>query len=245
MATPGDDSPLVAAPAQPGQGALSGRRRSHWATRTYLVAIIVLTVLTLLGASVYAFLWSSSHARSAAVQSMDFRAGRAAEHVSSAVVTTRTTVSSVADQPGISAVFQDADGCQLTATGLPAFSSVRLDLVAADGAVVCSSDPAVTKKPRVHAGSDWLTEAMSRGPLVRWDGQDAVTGQPSIVVSSPVQKGNRTVGPVVGFLHLPLVGDDVAKDLEGARGSTFTLVDTTDNRVVSTSALPVGSAITG
>jgi diguanylate cyclase (GGDEF)-like protein len=231
MATRGDHGASFGVPSLP---AAHGRRL-HWATRTYLVATIVITLLVLLGASAYAYLWSSSHARSAAVQSMDFRAGRAAEHVSSAVTTTRDTVSSVGKQPGLSTVFHDAEGCQLTATGSDAFSSVRLDLVGADGRVVCSSDPAVTKKGKVHAGSDWLAEAMSGGTHVRWEGHDAVTGQPSVVVSSTVQDGGRTVGSVVGFLHLPSVGTDVAKDLEGARGTTFTVVDTTDHRVVSAS----------
>jgi diguanylate cyclase (GGDEF)-like protein len=228
----------------PSDAPLPRARRGPWTTRTYLVWTIVVTMIAITGASAYAYAWSTSHARSSAVDSMTFRAARAAHHVTSGVDTARETVQELAQQPGIDVVFQNADGCRLTATGTPAFSSVRLDIVAPDGEVVCSSEPAVTQQRRVHAGSDWIGEAMQDGTHVRWDAHDEVTGGTAVVVSSPVRADGRTVGSVVAFLHLASVAHDVAKDLEGVRGTAFAVVDTTDHTVLSSSLLSAGEDAT-
>ena len=237
-----DDEPRAVLSAP--KAAASPRARTPWTTRTYLVWTIVVTMLAITGASAYAYVWSTSHARSEAVDSMTFRADRAAHHITSGVDTARDTVEEVAQQPGIDVVFQNADGCRLTATGTPAFSSVRLDIVAPDGEVVCSSEPAVTQQPTVHAGSDWIGEAMEDGTHVRWDGRDAVSGGTAVVVSSAVRHDGRTVGSVVAFLHLASVAHDVGKDLEGVRGTAFAVVDRTDHKVFSSSLMPAGDVTT-
>jgi diguanylate cyclase (GGDEF)-like protein len=233
--------------ALPRRRTASGQRasgRGPWTTRTYLVLTIVVTLLSLAGATAYAFAWSSGHARSAALDSMNFRADRAATHMTSGVTLARDTVRNLALQEGIEAVFVTPEGCRLTASGSAAFSSVRLDIVAPDGDVVCSSDPAVTKRPAVHAGSGWLSGAMANGSQVRWDGLDAVTGGAAVVVSSSVWRHGRVVGSIVCFLHLSSVADDVARDLQGVRGTAFAVVDTTDGHVVSSSLMPAGDVVT-
>jgi len=210
--------------------------RTPWTARAYLVCTIVIALLVLTGATAYAFVWSTNHARATAQDSMTFRAQRAAHHIDSGVSLARDTVRNVAEQPGIDAVFKDSDGCQLTASGSAAFASVRLDIVAPNGDVVCSSEPEVTTRHAVHAGSDWLGEAMREGTHVRWGGHDAVVdGGTAVVVSSAVQRGNQVVGSVVAFLHLGTVASDVARDLEGVRGTAFALVDRADGRVLSSS----------
>jgi diguanylate cyclase (GGDEF)-like protein len=238
----GGDEPRAVLPAR--TPAALRRARAPWSTRTYLVWTIVVTMLAITGASAYAYVWSTGHARSEAVESMTFRADRAAQHITSGVDAARDTVQELAQQPGIDVVFKDADGCRLTATGTPAFSSVRLDIVAPDGAVVCSSEPAVTQQRRVHAGSDWIAEAMEDGTHVRWDGHDAVTGGTAVVVSSAVRRDGRTVGSIVAVLHLASVAHDVAKDLEDVRGTAFAVVDTTDHTVLSSSLLSAVEDVT-
>jgi diguanylate cyclase (GGDEF)-like protein len=244
MSTRGGDGggrPVLPASAT----SVGSSRRAPWTTRTYLVWIIVVSLVALLGASAYAFTWSSRHARSTAVESMDFRSSRAAAHISSGVTVARDTVHNLAQQAGIEAVFDNADGCRLTATGSAAFSQVRLDIVSPKGDVVCSSDDAATKTKGVHASSDWFAAAFTDGTHVRWDGRDAVSGQESVVVSNPIQRDGQTVGAVVAFLQLPTVASDVAKDLEGVRGAVFTLVDVDGGRVLSSSAVPQWHQVTG
>jgi diguanylate cyclase (GGDEF)-like protein len=243
MAVTGGARPQAALSSHQPAGA-STSRRTPWTTRTYLVWTIVITLLTITGASAYAYVWSTDHARSAAKDSMTFRANRAAHHITSGVDTARDTVLNLAEQRGIEAVFQNADGCTLTASGSAAFSSVRVDIVAPDGEVVCSSEPAVTQQRRPHAGSDWIDEAMQGGTHVRWDAHDTVSGGAAVVVSSTVRREGRTVGSVVGFLQLSSVARDVAKDLEGVRGTAFALVDRSDNKVLSSSLVPAGRDIT-
>jgi diguanylate cyclase (GGDEF)-like protein len=173
---------------------------------------------------------------------MNFRAERAATHMTSGVTLARDTVRNLAIQDGIEAVFATPEGCRLTASGSAAFSSVRLDIVAPNGDVVCSSEPAVTRRPAVHAGSDWMRGAMANGSQVRWDGHDAVTGGAAVVVSSSVWRHGRAVGSIVCFLQLSSVADDVARDLQGVRGTAFAVVNRTDGRVVSSSLMPAGDA---
>jgi diguanylate cyclase (GGDEF)-like protein len=239
MATRGGDGEQ-----QPGLPTLSTVRRTPFTTRAYLVGILTVSLLALVGASVYAYVWSTKHATSGAVDSMTFRSSRAAQHIAAGVTSAKDTVSGLAQQGGVERVFDDPTGCQLTATGSAAFSSVRLDIVAPDGTVVCSSDPGTTVSKRLHAGSDWLAQAMQPGTHVRWDGHDAVGDVLSVVVSNPVEKDGAVVGVVVGFLHLPHVALDVAQDLQGVQGATFTLVDHGTGRVVS-SSVPTGASADG
>jgi diguanylate cyclase (GGDEF)-like protein len=232
--TGGGDGPR---PPLPGRlAAEQAGRRLPWTTRAYVVCTIVVTLLVLTGATAYAFVWSTDHARSSAMDSMSFRAQRAAHHIDSGVSTARDTVLNVAQQPGIDAVFTDSDGCRLTASGSSAFSSVRLDIVAPNGDVVCSSEEEVTTRRAVHAGSDWLAESMQSGTHVRWGGHDAAAdGGSAVVVSSAIHRDGQVVGSVVAFLHLGTVARDVARDLEGVRGTAFALVDRTDGHVLSSS----------
>jgi diguanylate cyclase (GGDEF)-like protein len=210
--------------------------RSAWTARTYLVCTIVVALVVLSGATAYAFVWSTNHARASAHDSMTFRAERAAQHVNSGVTLARDAVRNLAEQPGIDAVFTNSDGCRLTASGSSAFASVRLDIVAPNGDVVCSSQPDVMAKHAVHAGSDWLGEALRDGIHVQWSGHDAAAdGGAALVVSDAILRGNKVVGAVVAFLHLKTVATDVARDLEGVRGTAFALVDRDDGRVLSSS----------
>jgi diguanylate cyclase (GGDEF)-like protein len=223
-------------PRLPDRRAPEGTGRTPWTARTYLVCTIVVALLVLTGATAYAFVWSANHARASAQDSMTFRAQRAAHHIDSGVSLASDTVRNVAAQPGIAEVFTNADGCRLTASGSAAFASVRVDIVALNGDVVCSSQPEITKRHNVHAGSDWLGEAMREGTHVRWGGHDAAAGGgDAVVVSSAIHRGNQVVGSVVAFLHLKSVASDVARDLEGVRGTAFALVDRTDGRVFSSS----------
>jgi diguanylate cyclase (GGDEF)-like protein len=231
----GGDRSRSVVPAHPVARATTSRR-APWTTRAYLVCTIVVTLLVLAGATVYTFVWSTDHARSTALDSMAFRAERAAHHIDSGVSIADETVRNLAEQPGIDAVFVSSDGCQLTASGSAAFSSVRVDIVAPNGTVVCSSEPEATKKRGVHAGSDWLGEALQDGTHVRWGGHDAVVGgATAVVVSNPIHRDGQVVGSVVAFLHLSSVANDVARDLEGVRGTAFALVDRADGRVLSSS----------
>jgi diguanylate cyclase (GGDEF)-like protein len=223
----------------------SRSRRTPWTTRAYLVWIVILTMVALVGASTYAFVWSTRHAASDARESMDFRASRAAEHMTSGVTSARDTVNGLAHQQGIEAVFDNAEGCQLTASGSTAFPSVRLDIVAPNGDVVCSSDPKATSAKGLHASSAWFDQAMTDTTQVVWDGVDPVTDQPAVVVSSGVQREGRTAGAVVGFLHLPEVAGSVAEDLQGVRGTAFTVVQASSGRVLSSSSVPVDHEVTG
>jgi diguanylate cyclase (GGDEF)-like protein len=208
-----------------------------WPVRTYLLLIVAVAVAAVTAATGYGFAWSSGQARDDATREMALQSQRAAQSISSAIVTGRKTVDALAAQPGLDKVFANPAGCQLSADGDGAFASVRLDLVSTQGKVACTSRPSPKlTASRVHAGSDWLPAALrGQGTAVDWTAVDAATGRAAVLITAPIRRGTRTVGAVSLFLHVPQVAPNLARTVAGIRHESFTIVDRTRHTVLSTS----------
>jgi diguanylate cyclase (GGDEF)-like protein len=219
-------------------GAASAR---HWPVRGYLMIIAAISLAALVAGSWYGFSWASAHARSAALSEMSFQSDRAAESLSEGIAQGKSSVADLAGQQGLAAVFTSRSGgagCTLTASGGGPFPSVRLDIVAANGRVGCSS----SKAPQVfdgdvHAGSSWLASGMAApSTVVVWNVNDAVTGEPSVVVTAPVDGADgQPAGAIALFMHIGPSAAALAHDLAGSEQGRFTLVDEASGRVLSSS----------
>ena len=204
--------------------------------------IVVAAVVAVTAGSVYGFWWSAREARIDARQDMAIQARRAASSIGSSLALATRTVEGLAAQPGLVEVIAHPKGCTLASDGVGPFGSVRLDIVGADGRVACSSDPAaIAASSRAHGGSEWLAAALrSRKVIVNWGATDAVAGQPSVVVASPLRKAGVPAGAVVLLLHVPEAGAALVRDYSGPEHASFTLVDRA--RVVVSSSETRGRA---
>ncbi|MGH3658781.1 MAG: hypothetical protein ACRDUA_19170, partial [Micromonosporaceae bacterium] len=212
--------------------------RAPWSVKRYLTLTSVIAVLALVAGCWYGFAFSAGRARADALTELKFQSDRAAVAVAESVTTGEDTVRALAGQPGLEAVFATRDnGCSLTAGGAGAFRSVRLDIVSAQGTTGCSSGTATRVfASHVHRGSDWLGQAMdATGTTVVWDARDEVTGRSAVVVTAPVVAGDRPVGAIALFLHVPKVASALAHDFAGSERAAFTVVDVESRRLLSSS----------
>jgi diguanylate cyclase (GGDEF)-like protein len=224
-------------PGRPRVGISRGRSSRHWSVRTYLIVIVVAAVVAVAAASVAGFVWSGGQARDEATRDMTLQARRAASSIASSIDAGKRTVAGLAAQPGLSAVFAKPVACNLSAEGSGAFPSVRLDIVAPDGRVACSSDASrVVSSGGVHRGSAWLRDALGAPAVsVHWSTTDAALHKAAVAVTAPVANAGRTVGTVVLFMHVPQSAEALAHDVAGFEDGSFTLVDRAAHTVVSAS----------
>jgi diguanylate cyclase (GGDEF)-like protein len=211
--------------------------RRRWSVRTYLILIVAAALAAVATASAYGFLWSAGQARDDATQEMTLQAQRAASSIATSVAASKDTVAGLAAQPGLSALFSQPKACQLSAEGSGAFPSVRLDIVAPDGRVACSSDlsPAVSTGA-VHRGSEWLRDALrSSVASVEWNATDAAAGKAAVAVTAPVMSSGAPAGIVVLFMHVPDAAPALRRDVAGLEQASFTVVDAATHDVLSAS----------
>jgi diguanylate cyclase (GGDEF)-like protein len=198
-----------------------------------MVIIAVLASTTVLAASGYGFVWSARQARHAAQTDLSYRAERAASGVTAAKEQLISALERLAANPAMQSVVRgQGDGCVLQAPTDDVFASVRIEVVAADGQVKCSSNFRLSLGS--HAGSTWLAKAIDGdSPMVLWDAVDPMTDAPSVVVATPLKAGGATVGAAAAFLYLPSVGATIAHDERGALPLEYVLEDRGSLRVLS------------
>ncbi|MDX6686803.1 MAG: hypothetical protein QOF86_2931, partial [Baekduia sp.] len=132
------------------RGAGATRPATPWSVRAYLLSIVAVAVAAVLAALGYGFFWSAHQARDKAQSAMELQSRRGATELGTAVAAGRKTVDALVAQKGLDVLFSNqtaARACQLSADGVGPFSSVRLDMVAPDGTVACTS----ARSPRVSA----------------------------------------------------------------------------------------------
>src|SRR3546814_14745350 len=83
------------------------------------------------------------------------------------------------------------EGCSLTFNSIGPFSAGRLDVVTADGRVVCSSGE--VSGSVLPADTEWLSSSGPE-PVVHGPIDDAELGEPSLVVVVPIRSEGRRVG---------------------------------------------------
>jgi PAS domain S-box-containing protein len=202
-----------------------GRAARGWPLRRYLVGLVALFFLAA-GAGIWSgWVQAERDGLSAARGDAQYGAGLAAGQIGLQVTAVRGAVGQVASAPGVARIFADPRECQL------AFSSGgrgHLDVLRADGTVVCSSLPRSRRDPGSYAGAPWLPAALGAARTVA-PVLDDRTGRPALMVTAPI--AGR--GAVAAFVDLPALGASVAAMAGGARGLELLLVTADSTRILT------------
>ena len=190
--------------------------------RAYVAGLVVLFMAVAAVNVVYQRQASLRNARQSALAGAGYAAQVAADQIGATLTTARAEVAAVATQPTIRQAFgpAGATGCALQFGGAAEFSTGHINIVRADGAVVCSSLP--PRRSPGYAGAKWLAAAL-KGPVLSAPTADARTGQQTVVIAAPVPGK----GAVAVFLNLAPLGPTLATELGGASSREFVVTTTT------------------
>src|SRR3546814_1563456 len=163
------------------------------------------------GTTLFARERSLDEVRDQAQRDVEFLARRAAENIESGLATAEEGVVTLAANPAFMSLFQPdvPEGCSLTFNSIGPFSAGRLDVVTADGRVVCSSGE--VSGSGLPADTEWLSSSGPE-PVVHGPIDDAELGEPSLVVVVPI----GDVGLVAGFLGVESARSRLQEDLADA-----------------------------
>jgi PAS domain S-box-containing protein len=222
MAVAAGQSSPTPADRRPGRG---------WRLRTYLVALVVLFVLTAGTGVLYGWAQAERDATLAAAGDAEFGAGLAAAGLGTNVATLRATVAQLAASPQIQHVFDNPAGCSLAFDTADGPDAGHLDLVRPDGSVACSSRTVTGADREVYRAADWLAGALWT-PAVTAPVRDARTGHASVLATADV----AGAGFVAGFVSLERLGTSLRTHYGGPRSLEF-LITTDDGGVVLTRSI--------
>jgi diguanylate cyclase (GGDEF)-like protein len=165
-----------------------------------------------------------------------YQAGVAAKSVAGSFALGQSHVTSLAANPKAAPVFADPSSCQLS-FDLALFPRSRLDVVATDGQIVCSSVTLDGAAP-THAGASWLAGlATARGPFQTGTFLDRRTGGPAVGFGVPVADGSgRVLGAVVLIIPTTRIASRLAEGFAGPRGYLFALLDSASGSAASVSS---------
>jgi PAS domain S-box-containing protein len=223
----------------------SGRSvRRAWPLHFYLSVLVVLFIAAASAGAVFGGQQAEHDARLAAEVDASFWARAAAKETADEVALVQQQVDTTAASPGIDQLFVSSEGCTLTFGG-PGGAEGHIDIVSADGSVVCtslaSSDAAPTSE--VYAGDDWLARSLEDSQLLA-PIADARTGSMSIVSAAPISDA----GVVVVFVDLVTFGPSLANRFGGPDRLEFLMTTADGKTALSRSIDPaawVGSDLAG
>jgi signal transduction histidine kinase/ActR/RegA family two-component response regulator len=150
----------------------------------YFAFLIAIFVCSAAASIVYVDRQSSRDARNTARASAAFAADRAAAKLGYDLALERKTVDQLAANPGIGQIAAHPAGCTLTFSGLAGSKYDHLDLVAADGASLCSSRAKVHGSLSGYPGQAWVSSALT-APTLRAPQIDKATGRPALLYAVP------------------------------------------------------------
>lgn len=144
-----------------------------WPLQVYFVAFALEFVLVAGAAGAYVYVQSNANDRQSATDDANFAARKAANEIASGIDVINTK--SAPAVSSLAPVFASPSGCVLGYAPLGAFDVGRIEVIRADGSVVCTSEISVPGgKP--YAGQGWLqaTTAVFMGrfktlrPGIKW-----------------------------------------------------------------------------
>jgi signal transduction histidine kinase len=192
--------------------------------RSHLVGLVVLVAILAGVGALVVRARAYDDARTSALKTEQLAASQATADLVTSLRALRDTVALTATTPGLAKVFVDAKGCRLNFVGAGGFVSGRLEIVRADGVVVCSSRP-ITAASR-YARSGLLRTATARSSLLA-PVRDPVTGAWTVLAVSRIPSG----GFVAGSFDLQGLGAGLVSQFGGGRQPEF-LVLSADGRTV-------------
>jgi diguanylate cyclase (GGDEF)-like protein len=213
--------------------------------RGHLALVGALAALAVAGLTATSYAWAADRAKDEARAQLGEQARRAAGAITADLASGRKTVSDLAATPGIEGPLQQEQPCNLSSDGSVDFPVIRLDLVRADGAVGCSSDPELVGLSRApHAQSAWLRPALAAAVLVQPAVHDGPLGQDALVVTARIGSAARPLGVVAAVAPLRGIGRALATAYAGVDHESFTLVESGSGALLSTSERSAGGTST-
>jgi signal transduction histidine kinase len=209
----------------------------------YLALLVAVFVASAAAAVVYVQVQTTRDARRQAQADATFAANAAAKQLGSDIALVKTTVANLAANPSIATVVAHPAGCTLTFGGPDNASQGHVDIVRADGVVVCSSrKPGSDGKLAGYAGEGWVRAAMAK-TLFRAPFRDTITKRDGVLYAVP-GAGKALVAAVV---DLASVGPGLKAIYGGGRPTEFLVLR--DSRTVITRSVDprrwVGASIAG
>jgi PAS domain S-box-containing protein len=194
--------------------------------RTYFAGLIVLFAVAALVGVLYARSQSEQNARKQALVEAQFAARSASKVIGEGASILDGALGGLARDPQLPSILAHPAQCRLSFAQVGAFPSGHVDLLRADGKVICTSRTASQNRGS-YAGQPWLAAARA-APQSLAPARDPMTGQPVAIFTAPVR------GAVVAaFVNLDPVGSNLNMQLAGPRGLRY-IVTTADGKVVLT-----------
>ncbi|GAC1672566.1 MAG: hypothetical protein PVS3B2_14480 [Candidatus Dormibacteraceae bacterium] len=171
-----------------------------WPLQADFAVIAVLLLLVGVAAGTFVHFRSMQEAKEGALADANFAAQRTAREIQRGFDTFQELTTPLAGSPAVEGFLTDPSGCSLSYGPVGTFSTGHVDIVRADGTVVCTS---LKGRPVTYAGEAWLraTTPMVVAPVI-----DRATGNQVAVYAYPIaQKGFVTwsldltpLGPQIG-----------------------------------------------
>jgi signal transduction histidine kinase len=197
--------------------------------RSHLIGLVVLVALLAGAGTLVVRARAYDDARRSGLQTEQLAASQASAELAMSLKALTDAVSSTASSPGLSKVFTNAKGCTLNIGGAGGFVTGRLEIVRADGVVVCSSRPITAASS--YARSGWL-HSVSAPPALLAPVRDPVTRAWTVLAVSRIPGG----GFVAGSFDLAGLGAGLAAQFGGGHQPEF-LVLGRDGKTVLTRSI--------
>jgi PAS domain S-box-containing protein len=199
----------------------------------YLAGLLLLFLVTGTGSALFVRAQAEQDSERTAREATQLAADLVASRVTESLTQLETTVSRTAAERSTSAVSAPPSPCNVAFGAVGVFEETRLDIIARDGNVICS-----TKGPNPpgvsYDLSFWLPAAL-RGAVIVAPVLDPRTGRASVVSAAPA--GDR--GVVAAFADLTELGTTLALRYSGLRRLEI-LVTTADGRTALARSLDPG-----
>ncbi len=205
----------------------SGRQRLGRPLQVYFTALAVIFLLVGAVAGAYVYIQSSANDRQAATSDANFASRKAANEIASGLAVIQNA--NTAGGPRLDAEFANPATCHHGYASIGAFETGRIDLVRADGTVICTSGASLpTEKP--YAGQEWLQAA---GTAVIAPLNDPETGHQALVISYAVGK----LGALVWVIELAPVGPKLSSEFGSGINQLEFLVTSPDGKTIITRSI--------
>ncbi|HEV7721689.1 MAG TPA: EAL domain-containing protein [Iamia sp.] len=217
-----------------------GAERRHRSVGGLLLSIVLAAVVLTVATTAYGYALSIRRARSDAASDARFQADLAADAIEDSIDEAVTGMAGSVASPGLVQALTRPEGCSLTSGGAGVFPDGHIDIVRPDGTVTCSSLARTGAPPdATHGDAPWIAEALQGdGPQVFPVTDDALTGEPSVVVAAPLLDGTEPVGVLAYLLGVSDVAPRLARTYGGPTGFVFTVVEPATEVVRSASSEP-------
>jgi signal transduction histidine kinase len=213
-------------------GALRGKA-GGWPLRAYFALLIALVIAAAAAGAIYVAIQSHRDARGAARSEASFSASTAAMRIDDAISAARGTVTGVAGTlRGRALPKQLSNDCSLTFGGSDALPTGHVDIVLANGTVVCTSRSHTGASVPGYPGASWLQAALKK-PVFIAPQRDAATGRLAVLFAAPI--GGAVVA---GFANLTPIAASLDRLYDGGHPAEFVIASNDGKTVISRSIDP-------